>query len=95
MIREHHLKIDPKYFLDVHAGIKTFEIRFNDRNFAVNDIVCLCEYCDGKYTGRKIWCRICCLIDDPAYCKEGFVVFGIRKILYQQEKERVKDGKRL
>lgn len=40
----HHLKILPKYFEEILAGKKPFEIRFNDRNFKVGDRVELQEY---------------------------------------------------
>jgi ASC-1-like (ASCH) protein len=38
---EHELKTDPQTFDDVEAGLKTFEIRLDDRNFAVGDILVL------------------------------------------------------
>lgn len=40
----HNLKCTNPYFQDVWDGKKTFEVRNNDRNFAVNDIICLKEY---------------------------------------------------
>lgn len=74
----HFLKIKPKYFMAVESGIKTFEIRFNDRNFKVGDILYLLEFCDGEYTGRELCREVCYMIDDPEYCKEGFVVLGLK-----------------
>ena len=50
----HELKILPKYFTDVAAGRKKFELRFNDRNFKVGDILLLKEYENGTYTGREV-----------------------------------------
>ena len=67
MSRQHHyVKILPEYYIAVEKGIKTFEIRFNDRNYKVGDILHLQE--------------ICYMIDSPNYCKEGFVVLGIKDI---------------
>ena len=40
----HNLKIYPTYFADVKSGIKTFEIRRNDRNYKIGDVLNLCEY---------------------------------------------------
>lgn len=74
----HYIKILPQYFIDVDAGIKTFEIRWNDRNYKVGDVLHLQEYCDGEYTGRELIKEICYMIDDPEFCKEGFVVLGIK-----------------
>lgn len=48
----HDLKILPKYFEDVLSGIKTFELRENDRNFKTEDMLRLREFSDGEYTGR-------------------------------------------
>ena len=76
----HHLKILPKYYMDVECGIKSFEIRFNDRGFKVGDILYLEEYCGGEATGRMLMREVCYMIDDPAYCKEGFVVLGLKGV---------------
>lgn len=81
MARQHHyLKINPKYFVAVEKGIKTFEIRFNDRDYKVGDIIHLQEVFDGEYTGRAIDKEVCYMISDPEYCKEGFVVLGLKGV---------------
>ncbi|CAL2095500.1 conserved protein of unknown function [Tenacibaculum sp. 190524A02b] len=41
----HDLKIYPEHFNDVVKGTKKVEIRKNDRNFQVGDILYLNEYC--------------------------------------------------
>lgn len=76
----HHLKILPKYYMDVERGIKSFEIRFNDRGFKVGDILYLEEYCGGEATGRMLMREVCYMIDDPTYCKEGYVVLGLKGV---------------
>jgi hypothetical protein len=38
---EHDLKTDPQTYDDVEAGLKTFEIRLDDRNYAVCDVLVL------------------------------------------------------
>ena len=79
MSRQHHyVKILPEYYIAVDNGTKTFEIRFNDRNYKVGDILHLQEFCGGQYTSRELTKEICYMIDSPDYCKEGFVVLGIR-----------------
>ena len=40
-MKVHNLKIKPQYFKDVVSGIKTFEVRKNDRNFKVGDLMVL------------------------------------------------------
>ena len=79
MSRQHHyLKILPECYIAVDKGIKTFEIRFNDRNYKVGDILYLQEFCGGEYTGREIIKEVCYVVDNPEYCKEGFAVLGIK-----------------
>lgn len=66
----HKLKILPKWFEDVIAGRKQFEIRKNDRNFQVGDEMLLQEWEDGHYTGREILKTI-----GYIYCGDG--AFGL------------------
>ena len=66
----HELKILPRYFEDVVREIKQFEIRRNDRNFKVGDILFLREYERGKYTGRS--CRVF-----VKYIYQGDGTFGL------------------
>ncbi|MEJ8548185.1 DUF3850 domain-containing protein [Brevibacillus borstelensis] len=49
----HDLKVWPGYFADIRAGIKTAELRFNDRNYQPGDVLVLREYdpISGEYTG--------------------------------------------
>jgi hypothetical protein len=53
-MKTHELKIWPEQFAAVKAGHKLSETRFNDRNFAVGDILWLREYDPAlsAYTGR-------------------------------------------
>lgn len=82
----HELKIFPRYFKAVQDGSKTFELRKNDRDFKVGDILVLKEFKsrlldntgptevvieEGGYTGREISKRI-------SYILEGGQ-FGLRK----------------
>ncbi|WP_223320087.1 DUF3850 domain-containing protein [Leuconostoc mesenteroides] len=45
----HELKLDTFYFEDVKSGVKTFEIRKNDRDFKVGDVLALSRFEDGSY----------------------------------------------
>lgn len=45
----HELKLDTFYFDDVKSGLKTFEIRKNDRDFQIGDLLSLSRFEDGKY----------------------------------------------
>ncbi|WP_282798853.1 DUF3850 domain-containing protein [Lactococcus lactis] len=48
-MKTHELKLDIKYFNDVESGKKNFEIRKNDRDFKVGDILELKAYENGMY----------------------------------------------
>jgi hypothetical protein len=55
MSRQHHyLKTETEYYQAVEKGIKKFELRKNDRNFQVYDVLYLEETVNGVYTGRKL-----------------------------------------
>jgi ribosomal protein L15E len=76
----HELKTLKPYFQDVYSGIKKFEVRFNDRNFQVNDSLNLKEF-DGitqTHTGRSVIKRVTYVLDDPRFVKNGFVIMGIK-----------------
>ncbi|HGC5945109.1 TPA: DUF3850 domain-containing protein [Enterococcus faecalis] len=71
----HELKILPVYFEAVVTRKKRFEIRKNDRDFRVGDILRLREYQNGQYTGELYVTTITYLTD---YAQQAnYVVMGI------------------
>lgn len=76
----HELKTVQPFFDDVLHERKSFEIRKNDRDFKVGDILKLMEYVDGKETGNCSFNSITYILKDvPEYgLKEGYVILGIR-----------------
>ena len=87
--KEHVLKTDHVVFQDVLDGNKTFEIRFNDRDYQVGDLVILKEteftgeqMKSGQplvYTGREIQKRISYVLSGYGL-HEGWVILGIQDI---------------
>ena len=78
----HELKILPQYFRAVLEKRKTFEVRKNDRPFAVGDGICLREFdplSEHEYTGRVWYGNITYILNDPLYCKKGFVIMSIEE----------------
>ena len=55
-MKYHYLKTWPVFYADVECGAKTFEVRKNDRNFQVGDILCLREYepKTKEYSGENL-----------------------------------------
>lgn len=56
MTQTHQLKSWPEFFAPILKGEKNFELRKNDRNFAVGDMLQLYEWepSTGKRTGREL-----------------------------------------
>lgn len=71
---KHHLKIEPEYFKEVFFGNKNFEIRLNDRDYQVGDLVVLNEI----GTKMEVTAEITFITDFKQ--KIGYVVFGIKVI---------------
>ena len=80
----HKLKILTKYYDAVLDGRKKFEIRKNDRDFRVGDMLILQEYKEGNlagwFTGEEEKMRITYITDYAQ--KDGYVVLGIEKWEY-------------
>jgi uncharacterized protein YqfB (UPF0267 family) len=51
---EHDLKILPEFFPEVVGGRKTFEIRRNDCDFRVGDVLHLMEWDGQRFTGLSV-----------------------------------------
>ncbi len=84
----HKLKVDPLAFDELAAGRKSFEIRKDDRGFAVGDILMLQqtvntgdEMAKGKplvYTGELECVVVTHIIRGPSYgVAEGWAVMSI------------------
>lgn len=71
------LKIAPEYMQAQLDGIKNFEIRRNDKNFHVGQLLWLCEWAGGRYTGRKVTLEITFITD--FHQQPGYVVLGTRR----------------
>lgn len=81
MSKVHEVKTLPEFFWPQVAGLKPFEVRFNDRGYQEGDILRQAEWSpSGGYTGRTLDREITYVLDDPAYCKEGFVVLGLKEV---------------
>jgi hypothetical protein len=76
--KAHILKIASTYFSSVKDDSKPFEVRYNDRNYKVGDWLLLREVNDlGAFTRFSIMRQVTYILDDPAYCKEGYVILGL------------------
>lgn len=87
----HELKTWPEYFNDVVHGAKRFELRKDDREFAVGDTLILKEWQPvksdsvptdvGNFTGRKARVRVTYMIHGPRFgLAAGFCIMGFRML---------------
>ena len=85
MVQEHKIKIDPKYFDDVAKGIKTFEVRKNDRAYKRKDLLDIFEYDSEteEYTGRNIFAVITYILDDQKYLRDGYVILALEILILE------------
>ena len=76
----HALKQHLEFFSDVISGKKLFEVRKNDRDYKVGDLLALNEYDPEtqSYTGASCLVYVDYILDNPEYCKEGYVVMSIK-----------------
>lgn len=75
----HELKILPIYYEKVLSGEKRFEVRKDDRNFEVGDIIKLCEYNGKKFTGRNGLYNITYKLDGGEYgLEKGYCILSIK-----------------
>lgn len=91
---EHRLKLNERYFDAVANGIKTFEIRKNDRDYKVGDTLVLREvndddkfltYADhnlGMNLNYEVKVAVTYVLthDEFEGIKEGYVALGIRRV---------------
>lgn len=76
--RIHELKTLPHYFRCVAAGLKSFEVRLDDRNFCVGDLLRLQEFEPVVgYTGRIVEKTIGYILSGGQFgIERGYVVLG-------------------
>ena len=75
---KHEIKILPQYYEAVSKGIKQFELRKDDRDYQVGDLVRLREWDGKEYTGNKMIVGIKYILRDcPEYgLMDGYCIFG-------------------
>lgn len=71
-MKQHDLKCWPEYFNAIVKGVKRFELRLNDRDYAVGDILNLKEWIptENCYTGSSTRVKV-------TYMMKGHAEFGM------------------
>jgi len=78
--RTHDLKTVAPYFGLMQQGTKDFEVRFDDRDFLVDDILNLHEYKHKGLTGERVQKRIKYILRRFKGLQTGYVVLGLEDI---------------
>lgn len=79
MTYHHYLKIKPEFFDKVQRGIKTAELRKNDRDFQTGDTLTLQEFDSvSGYTGDTINVYVKDVTDVSEYAP-GYVLLSIER----------------
>lgn len=77
-MKAHLLKTINPYFRDVMNHYKDFEIREDDREFEIRDLVILAEWDGSKFTGLYVLVKIKYICEYNQ--KQGYVVFGFGRL---------------
>jgi hypothetical protein len=78
----HRLKTWPQYFEALTTGLKSFEVRNNDRGFTVGDWLILEEYdpISKTYSGRQVTRTVDYILNSGFGLSEGHCVMAISKL---------------
>lgn len=84
----HDKKLIQPYFDDVYYGNKTFEVRKNDCDYRISDLMVLREFDknDNKYTGAFILTKIVYKLESFGV-EKGYCILGIKILDRSNEKE--------
>jgi len=84
-MKTHVLKTHPEYFQAIADGVKTFEVRKNDRDFKVDDVLQITEYdpTTDSFSGRIRHLKVTYILDNSNFgVQPGFVVMAVMPIRY-------------
>lgn len=76
----HQIRLATNYFDDVAAGIKTFELRKNDRRYKRGDLLEMMEFTEGRNTGRMIRAEVTYILEDYTGLEDGYCILAIKVI---------------
>jgi len=79
----HYLKLQTEYFDAVLNGLKTFEVRKNDRDYHLGDTLTLICYDGQECLQRHVDVYVTYILTHeqfPEGVPEGYVVMGIKRV---------------
>lgn len=74
-----YLKLQSQWVSDIVSGNKKSELRINDRDFKVGDLLYLQEIDDNQaFTGKILVVRITHMVQDIKYLQENYACLSIQ-----------------
>jgi len=75
----HEIKCDPIHFANVEKGVKSFEIRKDDRGYQEGDVLHIREFDRTlqAYSGRFVARVVTYILRDDQYLQPGYVCMAI------------------
>lgn len=74
----HRIKLGSESFDDAVSGRKDFELRKNDRDYRVGDVLELTEFKAGMGTGRICRKEVTCILDGFTGLEDGYCIMGCK-----------------
>lgn len=74
----HELKTKSEYLESIISGTKTFEIRKNDRNYKVGDILVLKGWENNHYTGKTYYVIVTYILKKFDGLKKNYIIMAVK-----------------
>lgn len=94
-VKVHQIRLLTKYFDDVLSGKKSFELRKNDRDYKVGDILEMTEFKDGKNTGRMARMIVTYFLDGFTGIEDGYCILGTAPMNEDGKEPQRDDAKKI
>lgn len=73
----HEIEVTVVPFYEIKNKVRTFEVRKNDRDYQVDDILHLYEYANGSRTGRMIKAKVKYIMNHNAGLQKGYCILEL------------------
>lgn len=72
----HKIRIGASFFEDACSNSKSFELRKNDRDYKVGDILEMMEFEEGRNTGRMVQKLVTYMLEDYTGLEDGYCIMA-------------------
>jgi len=82
-MRVHNVKSVQPHFDDVASGRKTAELRIDDRDYRVGDLLRQHEYANGELTGNVVAHEITHKLSGGPWLSDGYCMLSLARIPHE------------